>query len=594
MLYTSRLDHEVPTKGIVDRQVGDPFKKWIDGEILTENTFDEFHNYLFGTKVFENTDPLIKERGFRILDKMIDTDPSIKNAYWSRIFTILSGGYSINPMEEGCERSEEIANFVKWNFMFFCKVSVASFLRKLLDSQRQGFKLAEIIWKVIEDEGPYKGKIGIYDLIVRDSRNYSFLTDEKGRMDPMGVIEGISSTGFWTTDGEPRQLPTNKFVIYSYLALDDDAASIYGNSDFRALWRAFYGDLTAHRLELRSAETFARPPLVGSVSHGEYTKPEQDKILKDLIGAYNRVYTQIPEGVKVEEIGVKRSDTRAFQSLRERHHSQIKNGMLMGTQGGSGDSDRESVKIQTQMLVTNLDAISSDISDVVMERQVIRKLVDVNYQTQKYPSFMVPKLAIDRKNRADFISILIERGVIAPDEPWIRTFVDVPKQDMATRNRQISKKNSDKEVANAATSAIVSSGKLDNKSNTGFSLINKSTELSMSGNSLILEAFSHKDVREFNGDKNQINVDKILDFMVVIKEKDNGQISIDSIVKDGVQVSDFEKQLEKIVDENPQNKFFIAKVFGERKNIDGDGVVKLMRVIRVISPEPRDRVVVVE
>ena len=439
MLGFAEAGHQLPTKGVIEEQVADPFKEFIDGEVLTENTFDDFHNYILGTRVFENTDPLIRERGFRILDKILDTDPSAKNAYWARIFTILSEKYRIDPHCEACRRSEEIAQFVRWNIESFMKRSLHSFLRMMLDATRQGFKIAELIWKVIDD-GPYRGMIGLYDLKVRDSRNYSFLVDETGELDPMGVIEGISSTGFHTVQGRPRRLPSNKFVIYVYNAMNDDGSSLYGTSDFRAAWRPYYGDVTSHRLELRSGETFARPPLLGKVAHGEYTKPEQEKIQKDMAGAYNRSYTQIPEGVDVTELGTDRNDTKAFESLRDRHSSMMRHAMMAG---GKNDTNQASAEVDARMFLIILDGLAIDLAENVMERQVIDRLVKLNYKTSMRPKFIMPRLSFDRNKRVEFIATSVEKGVIAPDEPWIRPFLDIPRQDLDSRDRQMMRKGSD-------------------------------------------------------------------------------------------------------------------------------------------------------
>jgi 8-oxo-dGTP pyrophosphatase MutT (NUDIX family) len=706
MLGFSGVRQGLPTKGVIEDQVADPFKSWVDGEVLTEDTFDDFHNYILGTSVFENPDPLIRERGFRILDKMIDTDPSIKSAYWARVFTILSEKYRVDPACEGCRRSEEIANFVKWNFDVFMRRSLHSFLRMMLDATRQGFKIAELIWKVIED-GPYRGMIGLYDLKVRDSRNYSFLVDETGALDPMGVIEGVSSTGFHTTSGTVRRLPSNKFVIYIYNALNDDGSSLYGTSDFRAAWRPFYGDTTSHRLELRSGETFARPPLYGQVAHGEYTKPEQEKIQKDLAGAYNRTYTQIPEGVTIKELGVERSDTRAFESLRDRHRAQAKQSMM--TPGREG-SNQAAAEVDARMFLTVLDGMAIDLAENVMERQVIERLVNMNYKTSKRPRFIVPRLSFDRNKRAEFISKSVEKGVIAPDEPWIRPFLDIPRQDLDSRDRQMGVKQGDalfeefdQGDINRSVKAIIRNGRGDvlvlKDSGTDFfdfpgghmqegesmeaalkrevmeeagididierqlgrtrlvlgdqkrtvdffsAMVSGDDEVRLSDEhegfvwantdrirQLNMGAFSRVLDQVLGHVPDQINLDhrpghgskkKYLatDGMVlgagrgdvirqlkgrievrpshelddgrmfILREKDTGRISIVGRLKKSAPMSKVEDKLKKLVDSEPQNRFFLARGMGATG--EGDKTETVLKVVRTVVAEPKDRVVMV-
>jgi len=705
MLGFAEAGHSLPTKGIIGEQVADPFKQWIDGEVLTENTFDDFHNYLLGTRVFENTDPLIRERGFRVLDQMLDTDPSVKNAYWARIFTILSEKYRIDPSCEACHRSEDIAEFVRWNIEHFMKRSLHSFLRMMLDATRQGFKIAEMIWKVIDD-GPYRGMVGLYDLKVRDSRNYSFLVDETGELDPMGVIEGISSTGFHTVHGRPRRLPSNKFVIYVYNALNDDGSSLYGTSDFRAGWRPFYGDTTSHRLELRSGETFARPPLYGKVSHGEYTKPEQEKIQKDMAGVYSRSYTQIPEGVKVEELGTGRSDTRAFESLRDRHASMMRHAMMAGGRDGANQASAE---VDARMFLIILDGLAIDLAENVMERQVIDRLVKLNYRTSKRPKFIIPRLSFDRNKRVEFIATSVEKGVIAPDEPWVRPFLDVPRQDMSTRSREMSKKSTDDAFTeefdqgdiNRSVKVIIRNGHgeilvlkdagtpwwdfpgghmQEGESMEG-ALIREAKEecglevniqrrigrtrlllgddlrtvdffsAMVSGRPEVCVSEEHegfawvdtKAIRSLNMGAFERVLDRVLDhvpdlidleqredgiregctllgvgkgegsgvrvrqiegkvevrkgnkgadgFMFILRELDTGRMNVVGRLKPDTPISRVESKLSELVEKEPQSRFLMALGVGAMG--EGDSAESVLKVVRVVAPEPKDRVVMV-
>jgi len=543
-----------PDTGLIETQVSDPFKKLIDGEILSGNTFDNHHNFIHGMHIFENPDPLIRERGFRILDKMLDSDPGIKNAYWSRIFTILSEDAEVEPACDACRRSEEIADFVRWNFEVFMQKPIEQFVRMMLDAQRQGFKVAEIIWKVIED-GKYRGMVGMWDLVVRDSRNYSFLTDEHGRLDPMGIIEGLSSTGFQTTSGKVQQLPTNKFIIYTYNQLCDDASSLTGNSDFRVLWRPFYGDGTSHRLELRSAETFARPPLLASVEDGQYTKPEQRRVQKDLAGAYNRTVTTYPNGYKVDELGVARSDQRAFDSLRDRHGRQINNGMMMGATLGGSPKSEAGMMGQHKMFLVVLDGIAADVRGTVMERQVIRRLVDLNYKTNKYPKYLVPKLSIDRNKRAEFIKVMVEKGVIAPDEPWIRKFVNIPKQDLDTRDRQMARKPADDPM-----------------------------QFDLEDSGTMMVGVRGKVIRQLS---EPVTIESPRRGQFVLREKDTGRIEVVAKVKENASGEKIKKYLSELTDKEPQHRFLLADFMGLT------GGEAILRVVQVFAAEAKDRVVLI-
>jgi len=409
-------------------------RKLIDGEIITTDARDLELSFLFGTDIFENPDSLIREKGMRILDKMLDTDAEIKNPYILKKAMRISGGFTIDPRHPDNPTAEERAAFIKWNFEEFLQTSIRSFLLKIWDATRQGFKIAEIVWRVIPD-GPWAGKIGLWDLRVRNSRNYSFATDENGRIKPDGIVEGMSSTGIQISGKAPRRLPRRKFVIYTYASLDDDGASLYGRSDYRVVWRYYYGNLVSHKNELRGIETTTRPPVI--LQHPtSYQKTQRKAIVKKFSGAYNRVATSLPSDWKWDVLESKRTSD-AIPHMMEYNGDQISRGLLMGPflQGAK----KQGVSMGRQQLLTfifMLDALGEETSDDIMGRQIIEPLIRMNFDGPLMaPIFKMPKMSKDRVTLGAFIKDLAESGVIDPGEAWIREFVDVPPQSSSDADR---------------------------------------------------------------------------------------------------------------------------------------------------------------
>lgn len=388
---------------------------------------DGMHGIMRGQHVFETEDCLIREKGYRVFDRMLEQDADIKNAYWMKKSIRLSTGWSLDPCKPGSPLAEEMADFVQWNFDHFCEASIDTFLMKMWDGWRVGFKIAEMVWAVIPD-GRYKGMIGLKDLIVRNSRHYSFKSKTKsGKLDPFGLVEGVSPTGVQIIQN-PRRLPVKKFVIYSYNALDDNLSSKYGRPDFRVLWRYFYSQLMTHSTKLRAGETFSRPPLKVEVPDG-CPKTLQTKILKDANSFYNRQATGFPAGTVVEAVESRRADS-GLQGMLEYHGDQMSKGIGLGpVMAGNKERGVTVSKQQFDAFVFMLDWLGIDTASNIMNRPIISALINFNFEhTNLCPHFSMPKLSANRPLMGNFVKDMVEAGVIDPTEDWVRPMLDLPRQ----------------------------------------------------------------------------------------------------------------------------------------------------------------------
>ena len=298
---------------------------------------------------------------------------------------------------------------------------------KIWDAQRQGFKIAEKVWNIISDGGQWDGLIALERLIVRNSRNYSFAFDDHGNLKHDGVVEGVASTGV-QINPEIRRLPVRKFVIYSYNPLDDDGQSIYGNSDFRCIWRYFYGNLATHKVKLRAGETFARPPVLLKFPRDEYKKSDRTDIVKNVNGLYGRLVTSVPGDVTHHLIETARGDSGATSELLKYQGDQIARGMLLGPMLQGSQERGVSVKnVQFETFMFLLDWIGKDTEEMV-NHQIIEPLMNMNFDTTLMPRFRMPSMARNKGMMAEFVRNLVESGVISPAEEWVREMLDLPAQ----------------------------------------------------------------------------------------------------------------------------------------------------------------------
>ncbi|MCX6345763.1 MAG: DUF935 family protein, partial [Armatimonadetes bacterium] len=84
-------------------------------------------------------------------------------------------------------------------------------------------------------------------------------------------------------------------------------------------------------------------------------------------------------------------------------------------------------KIHLDVLRMCLLKLKRDIEESVMQEQVIRRLVDYNFNVTAYPSFSLGPLEDrDLKQLAGVITKLVTGEVIRPDESWIREYLGIP------------------------------------------------------------------------------------------------------------------------------------------------------------------------
>jgi phage gp29-like protein len=381
---------------------------------------------------FDN--PLVKKKGLKIFDEMLKNDAQVSNTFNLKRYMRLVTGYDIRPFEEGDPESEEIAKFVKWTLNEYLSGSVSSFLLKMWDAMRLGYKVAEIIYNPIET-GPYKGMIGISKLKVRKSNNYRFDTDDHGNIRPNGLIEGIECSGGGTGI---KNLNIDKFVIFTWGALDDDGVSLYGNSEFAGIYRYYAANDFIHIKWLRRLERISEPVPIATIDPTYPMKSsDREALAQDLADLNHKVSYVPPPGVKVSAFDVGFGDVSGgktsesgFTECLNWNNSMISKGLLVGSlvqQEGKASGSYALGQVQFDVLVHCLEHLGRVTCDEIMGEQVIRRLVDLNYTTWKYPRFYMPSLIQDDPEpRAKVIKICVESGVINPEEPWVRDYLNIP------------------------------------------------------------------------------------------------------------------------------------------------------------------------
>jgi phage gp29-like protein len=139
----------------------------------------------------------------------------------------------------------------------------------------------------------------------------------------------------------------------------------------------------------------------------------------------------VPEEMAVELLEAQRDGERGYIEALLYHDRQIAKtilGQTLTTDEGLRTGSFALAKVHLEVLSFFLEKLRRDLEETVMREQVIRRLVDYNFQTGRYPTFSLGSLQPkDLQTLGDLISKMITGGVVAPDETWIREYLGLPE-----------------------------------------------------------------------------------------------------------------------------------------------------------------------
>lgn len=385
-------------------------------------------------------DDLLKEKGFVIYDEMLASDGEVRNAYALKIHCLLAPGWEVVAAEKENDKAKELAEFVEW-VLEHMQHSFQSFLTKFMDVFRQGFKLAEPVYRSV-DSGPYAGKWGLRRLFVRNSRWYRVAADEHGDILPDGLVElprGHYDPDAYLQQDPPREskrLPIDRFMLFTYGATDDNAESTYGRSDFRAAYRYYFFNKVLAKLEGAWLERWSDPQRIGKYPP-EWTPTQRAVFLQALEEMGLRAAAIVPDGGEVELHWMQggAGSKSPFDEAIRRNDLAIARSMLVGdlvqSRGEVG-----SYALGKQHFATFLKVLQAVARELgwLLNNELIVPLIRANYAEAEHQE-LFPRIqfaAADEENtkaRAEVLKILKDAGMVDPNEDWIREWLGLPDMD---------------------------------------------------------------------------------------------------------------------------------------------------------------------
>ena len=365
-----------------------------------------------------NPDDLVEKKGLEIYRKMQRRDGQVKAVFMLKKHARLSTPWSIRPEDEDDPESVRQAEFIEHCFSEM-KGNINNTLLKIWNAMRDGFSVAEINYKVLPT-GEFKGMIGIDNIKVRKAVNYMFKCDEHGNIEEKGLIEGYNT-----------HLPINKFILFAYNPNDDDADSLYGESDFRAAYRYYLSNDIVQRFWNIFLEKFGQPTVIGRYEPNT-PKAKQDDYLDILKSIQTDTAIVMPKGLEAELLEAVRRGDAGYKSAFDTNNNMIARALLVGTllmETGEKGSWALS-KTHFDIFIYILDYLGTETEDTIVREQIIKRLIDFNFSQPKYPYFKFESLIKDDQEvKAKIAKMLVDAGLINPEEEWVRGFLKIPAKE---------------------------------------------------------------------------------------------------------------------------------------------------------------------
>ena len=326
-----------------------------------------------------NPDDLVRAKGKGLkLYQEITREPFIKAALLQKKTKLLKVGWDVIPASKDPKHIEQAA-FIKWNLGTRLAGSFSRDLYEMCDALDNGFSVSEKVFEIVE-KGKWKDKAAYKNLKSKNPDFFDFDTDDFGNLKKDGLLLSNPILGY-----HQKSLNASKFVIFAYLMRYEN---LYGQSDLRAAYRAYWLKDTAWKLRAIYMERFA-----GNNLKGQY--PAKDEKSKEKLLELFRTWQQetgiaIPDTCEVEVLQMATSSKSEYEATIADCNKEIQVGILgqiltMDT-GAKGNGSRALGQVHSGVLddfVWFLDEIIK--ADVNL--QIIRPLIDLNWETDEYPTW---------------------------------------------------------------------------------------------------------------------------------------------------------------------------------------------------------------
>ncbi|MCI0407557.1 MAG: DUF935 family protein [Acidobacteria bacterium] len=381
------------------------------------------HRSGFVTERLYNPDDLVGARGLRIYAQM-QADDQVKAALTLKKQAVLSTGWDLEPASDAPEDAE-VAEFCQAAFDQM-EGTLDDDLYEVMSALAYGYSVSELVYRPM-DRGDFAGKIGLKAIKTRMPHDFYFNVDRHDNLLP----DGIEQFG--------RRLPADKFVVYSY---GKEFDNWYGTSDLRAAYRPWWHKDNILKYQAIFLERYSIPFAEGIVQPGATVDDAaiQDlrTVLENLQASTSLVHPNditlafpavaSAQGAQIFVAAIRESDLQIARAIL------LPNLLGVSAQGDTGSFSQARKHFDVFILI--VEKIQRELSEHVMGEQIIRRLVDLNYDVEDYPLFtFLPFTETDKSQLLSLWYQAIAAGAVntrPEDEVHVRSITEFPDVDLET------------------------------------------------------------------------------------------------------------------------------------------------------------------
>ena len=328
------------------------------------------------TNAFLYRYPVDGTPGPRIYEQMLE-DPLVRSAV-----TVKKLGTLTVPWRLETSGNAKIDAFIETMFSEM-ENSPTGVLYDALDAIAKGYSVLEKIY----DTGlpGFESGVWVRSVKAKDPAMFGFDVDEF--LNIKSLVLHIPGEG-------PIELPADKFVVYAY---NRRYSQPYGESDLKPAYRhwrtkrALIDQWNAH------LEKYASPAIVGKFKRG-MSEGEQAALLDSLDKVQRQSALIHPDDVEVSLIDGRRAAESGYLEAIDYHNREIARAIL-GQTLTTDDSRRVGSlalgKVHLQVLIMQLNGLRQDVAERVMNEQIIRPTVEMNFGPGAYPRFVFEQPELD-------------------------------------------------------------------------------------------------------------------------------------------------------------------------------------------------------
>lgn len=318
---------------------------------------------------------------------------------------------------------DEVAEFVEWNLFGGESIVWDDFLRQALLMIVFGHYVFEKVWDLQQD-GPYAGKVYYRKLAPRPPKTiWQWFTDESGEL--LSIKQLAVKAGTY----QFLDIPASKLVVFVYNKEGDNYA---GMSILRSAYPHWLIKNNLYVVDaIRAVRFGAGIPRAKLLKGYAPNKQEADNLVATLMGMSSHQFSYIiqPEDVEID-ILVPQGAQGGAQILPtiNHHNEQITRNVMASflDMGGKSMGGSNALGSSAMEFFSNAEVSLSKLVEDVINKQVIRPLVDANYdvnQLRGYPTFRFSGIKQDNlKDIAGIVTSLAGAGMTFTDTETQNTF----------------------------------------------------------------------------------------------------------------------------------------------------------------------------